>query len=341
MLVSIIIPVYNTKTEDLMQCTESILQQTYTDFEILFIDDGSGIACALELDRIAQMDQRIRVIHKKNEGVSVARNFGINNAKGEYILFVDGDDLLTPWLIESGLEAMTVCQADVVIGRILTTNQRGMQNISRPHNPATYVIEKEADKDLFEAHVLAKNHSAWQRDESGWEYNFEGCWAHLLKRNVAIKNPFVPGLEVGEDTLWAVSMIENEDCPRICLIDTPWYYYIQNPYSVMNKYNPRIVKQLTAPVSILTPILYNRTGSVFEAYIDWILIKLKQISYRFVLAPEANLTDSEKKAFMQEMVKTQPWQRLMKDRKDLNFKVRIKLFLYRHGLMIKIYERKR
>ena len=94
MIVSIIIPVFNTKYEDLLKCLDSILAQTFPNFEVIIIDDGSEDYYGNRLDELVQLDSRISVFHKKNEGVSVARNFGVNKATGQYILFVDGDDIL-------------------------------------------------------------------------------------------------------------------------------------------------------------------------------------------------------------------------------------------------------
>ena len=94
MIVSIIIPVFNTKYEDLLKCLDSILAQTFPNFEVVIIDDGSEDYYGNRLDELVQLDSRISVFHKKNEGVSAARNFGVNKATGQYILFVDGDDIL-------------------------------------------------------------------------------------------------------------------------------------------------------------------------------------------------------------------------------------------------------
>ncbi len=91
MLFSIIIPVYNVETY-LEECVHSVQNQTYKDIEIILVDDGSPDSCPQICDDLAKRDERIRVIHKKNEGLSSARNVGLENALGEYILFLDSDD---------------------------------------------------------------------------------------------------------------------------------------------------------------------------------------------------------------------------------------------------------
>lgn len=100
-LFSIIVPIY--KVEDcLRRCVESIIRQTYRDFEVLLIDDGSPDNCPAICDEYSARDPRIRVIHKQNGGLVSARNTGIQNAKGKYICYVDGDD----WVEENLLEVL-------------------------------------------------------------------------------------------------------------------------------------------------------------------------------------------------------------------------------------------
>ncbi len=93
MKLSIIVPVYKVRRH-LQKCIESILQQTYTDYELILVDDGSPDGCGAICDRYAQECDKVKVIHKKNGGLSSARNAGIAVAKGEYITFVDGDDTI-------------------------------------------------------------------------------------------------------------------------------------------------------------------------------------------------------------------------------------------------------
>ena len=92
-LISIIIPVYNAERY-LRNCLESITAQTYTDFEVLIVDDGSTDSSGAICDEFMQKDQRFRVLHKKNEGVSKARNKALELLKGEWFTFVDADDFL-------------------------------------------------------------------------------------------------------------------------------------------------------------------------------------------------------------------------------------------------------
>lgn len=97
--ISIIIPIYNVE-KYLPACVESILQQTYKNLEVILVDDGSPDRCPAICDDLAQKDDRIRVIHQKNKGLSGARNTGIENAQGDYLIFVDSDDTVEQTLVE-------------------------------------------------------------------------------------------------------------------------------------------------------------------------------------------------------------------------------------------------
>ncbi|MBQ0064174.1 MAG: glycosyltransferase family 2 protein [Firmicutes bacterium] len=111
-LISIIVPVYQVE-KYINTCIQSLVDQTYTNLEILLIDDGSEDACPEICDNWQKKDPRIRVFHKKNEGLSRARNEGLNQARGEYILFVDSDDYIHPRLCEIVIPQMK--KADLCI----------------------------------------------------------------------------------------------------------------------------------------------------------------------------------------------------------------------------------
>lgn len=116
MKISVIVPVYNVEKE-LPRCIESLLTQTYSNFELLLINDGSSDGSPEIMEKYAEKDLRIRTLHKKNGGVSSARNRGLEQAKGEYVCFVDADDAVAPqymeWLYlalrQSG-EAVAICR---------------------------------------------------------------------------------------------------------------------------------------------------------------------------------------------------------------------------------------
>ncbi|MEF2940143.1 MAG: glycosyltransferase, partial [Oscillospiraceae bacterium] len=103
--ISVIVPIYNTKPY-LAECIESILaQKINVPIEVLLIDDGSTDGCAEICDKYAALDERVRVIHQENQGLSAARNAGIDNAKGRYYSFVDSDDIVLPRFLQTLYDA--------------------------------------------------------------------------------------------------------------------------------------------------------------------------------------------------------------------------------------------
>ena len=116
MYLSVIIPVYNTEKELVERCVKSVLNQDFSDFEIIIADDGSDAAHKAVLDNLASMDSRIRLLHQENRRVSVARNRGVNKASGEYIVFVDADDVLVSYFFKEAIQIKQEHDVDLLVG---------------------------------------------------------------------------------------------------------------------------------------------------------------------------------------------------------------------------------
>ena len=114
-LISVIVPVYNTE-QYLVECIESILKQTYSNIEVILVDDGSTDSSGNICDEFAEKDSRVRVFHKKNEGVAVARNFGIQQSNGQYVVIVDSDDVAVDRMIEVLYTQIKEKDADIAVG---------------------------------------------------------------------------------------------------------------------------------------------------------------------------------------------------------------------------------
>ena len=121
MQLSIIVPVYNVENT-LSRCLDSILRQTFKDYELLLIDDGSTDKSGLICDEYADKDKRIRVFHKINGGASSARNVGLDNAQGKYIGFVDSDDWVVADMYEYLIARLESTKSDVVRAKRIETN---------------------------------------------------------------------------------------------------------------------------------------------------------------------------------------------------------------------------
>ena len=165
-LISVIVPVYNVE-KYLRQCVDSILAQTYSNLEIILIDDGSADNCPQICDEYAGKDKRVRVIHQSNQGVSVARNAGLQAAKGQYVGFVDGDDWIYPDMYQYLYNLVIAHQVDVAVCNIWQT-VNGTDKLRLPSNLPTVMTGEQAIwnfmssfflwNKLFAAHLFKEHH---------------------------------------------------------------------------------------------------------------------------------------------------------------------------------------
>jgi len=157
-LISIIVPVYNVK-EYLKRCVESLINQTYRNIEIIIVDDGSTDGSELLCDNFKNTDKRIKVFHKKNGGLSDARNFGISHSTGQYIGFVDSDDFIDKNMYEILMKNIIKNDADISICKFTITNKNSFK--IKPETDIKVFSKEEAMKEVmlgnyFQSHVCNK-----------------------------------------------------------------------------------------------------------------------------------------------------------------------------------------
>lgn len=331
LLISAIVPVYNIDTIYLTACIESILNQTYLNFEIIIVDDGSNKEYGDALEIIKTRDFRIKVFHKENQGVSAARNFGIQKSAGDYITFIDGDDLLTPYYFEEGIKAAAVNDADIVIGQVCNTRQRSCQRFMQDKNVKIQGLDEE-DKICFQQHVFSKKERDWGKSSNEAAFNFEGCWAHIIKRKVAEREPFVEGISVGEDTIWALQISDPERKYKIYLIYSIWYLYIQNDNSVLHTYKASLPEVLTRVNEIIFPMVSDKQ-ILSNQYYDWIFVKLRQIIHNY-LSNECPLTIRKKMKNYSNMVQLDIWKRTLENKTFIPRKYRGKCKMFRSSWIL-------
>ena len=127
-IISVIVPVYKVE-KFIKKCVDSILAQTFTDFELWLVDDGSPDNCGMICDEYAQKDERVKVIHKKNGGLSDARNVALDVMQGEYVFFVDSDDWIAVDTFETMYSALERTGAKVATGNIISVHEDGTKAI--------------------------------------------------------------------------------------------------------------------------------------------------------------------------------------------------------------------
>ena len=215
-LLSIIIPVYNVE-KYLDRCIKSVLNQTYNNLEIILVDDGSTDKSPEICDKYAKNDTRIKVIHKKNGGVSEARNCGIEIAKGTYLGFVDSDDFIKENMYEFLMSALKRTNSDIATcGRFICDEKITYRK---------YVSKKEVVLD-------AKN--ALQELLNGGIIN-EASYDKIYKKELFDNIRFPVG-ETNEDIVTIPFVIEKAN--KVVCTGVPLYYYCMNPTSITHsEYN--------------------------------------------------------------------------------------------------------
>jgi glycosyltransferase involved in cell wall biosynthesis len=214
-LISIIVPIYNAEKE-LNKCLESILSQTYQNFELILIDDGSSDNSKIICDYYEKKDSRIKVFHKQNEGVSIARNIGLEMSSGKYIGFIDSDD----WVDSSMYE--------ILYNTIITENA----DISL----CSYVKEYKDDKQKVVKYNKKEVSNTYESIEKFLNGKFGGCvWNKLFKKSIIVKN-FDKSLAIGEDSLFLYYTLKNAQ-KVVCLPQELYHYYVRNDSATNTKFN--------------------------------------------------------------------------------------------------------
>ena len=231
-VISVIMPVYNSK-EYLSAAIESVLNQSFTDFELLLIDDGSSDGSEKICDEFAQKDKRIKLIHQGNRGMCAARNIGIQKSTGEYIAFMDNDDVCSPSLLKDSYETAKKENADIVkFGReAIVVNNSGVV-FEKDVRELTYFRYSRGD---IKAHFFELRNKGV----------FSPVWDGLYK-TACIKNnglSFNESLRFGEeDTIFCLQML-----PHIkTLVTMPGVYYthyIRLKHSASTKFDPQSLQK--------------------------------------------------------------------------------------------------
>ena len=155
-LVSVVIPIYNVE-QYLERCLNSVVNQTYQNLEIILVDDGSSDSCPQICDEWANKDKRIKVIHKENEGLGMARNTGIDNATGEYICFWDSDDYVSLNTIEKCCERLKEEKAEMIFFGLTTVNNKGEIISTFVPDTEKQIYENEEILSFFLPELIAPN----------------------------------------------------------------------------------------------------------------------------------------------------------------------------------------
>ena len=211
-LISVIVPVFKVERY-LDKCVRSIVEQTYTNLEIILVDDGSPDNCPAMCDAWAKKDNRIKVIHKANGGLSDARNAGMAAATGELIGFVDSDDYVAPEMYERLARSMLRDGSDIAACAVEMVWEDGSQSRLLTVHKDLILEKHEAQKALLEETDIK-----------------QPVWYKLYRRSVIEGIQFEVG-KYHEDVFWSYQAVGNAG--KVSIIDYIGYFYLQRTGSIM------------------------------------------------------------------------------------------------------------
>ena len=215
-LLSIIVPVYDVERY-LPKCIDSILAQTFTDFELILVEDGSPDNCPALCDAAAARDARIRVIHQKNGGLSAARNAGLDAARGEWIGFVDSDDYIAPEMYEALYKAVQSTGADLALCDYAEVDETGAPCLP----PYTGLAQR-----IFTGRELLKRATNTMA---------QPAWNKLYRRDLVVQHHLEmnPALRIFEDFMFNLEYLRV--ARNIVAVPSPVYYYVRTKNSIVSQ----------------------------------------------------------------------------------------------------------
>jgi len=233
--ISIIIPMYNVE-KYLPRCLDSVLNQTFTEWQAICVDDGSPDNSGKIAESYAARDERFVVVHKENGGLSDARNFGMQYALGDCILYIDSDDFIHPQTLEIAYNEIKKNKSDIVSFRYdrFYRPQLMVRHILHmdTDNVVPYGIKKRYDIDKIKSRTTTdvfelateRTHNK-KNPNKKWLIKHCQVWKNLYKKSLIKNIPFIKGIIFEDFPWWSMVMLQN---PRVTVVPLPLYYYIPN-----------------------------------------------------------------------------------------------------------------
>ncbi len=304
--VSVVIPIYNAESH-LNRCVSSVVNQTYSNIEIILVDDGSSDKSPVLCDEWAKKDSRIRVVHKQNEGPGMARNIGINIATGNYICFFDSDDYIEEKLIERSLAAISEFNSQAVFfGNDVISNQGKIVFIRKPNVPKNTFTDDEIVKTLLPK-ALSKDADTGE----DWHLSL-ASWCGFFSMDVIKENnwKFVSERKMFSEDFYSIGELYGY-LNKVCIIDDILYHYVQNENSFTQNYNPERHLKIDCFLNGMNELSEKMScqaeleAPIRTAYLGFVIWALKQItnSKETFLVKRRNLKNIIKGETLQKQLK--------------------------------------
>lgn len=233
--VSIIIPCYNVDYQLIHRCLTSIESQTFSDYEVIVVDDGSTPAYREIIFELENEYRNLSIYYQENKGVSAARNLGLEKSQGKYVAFVDADDYLSTSYIEEAVAVAEKHNADVVMGMNMTTHTTDIMKFPTKRGNGISCFENDEIRNINKW-MLGR---VWHQGDGS--YLGQGPWNRLVSRRLAVSTLFDEALPIGEDIVWNLQLLQKSK--KVCITSSVWYMYYMNPGSSSRKYRENAIKE--------------------------------------------------------------------------------------------------
>ncbi|MDO5147056.1 MAG: glycosyltransferase [Eubacteriales bacterium] len=247
---SIVIPAFNVNVQYFTECINSLIGQSFSDYEVIIVDDGSEKTYSLAYDDAAAKDERIRVIHKENQGVSIARNVGVKAARGKWISFVDADD----WMEKDALKTIHyhLCNQNCDMLMFRASRDSADSSVDMDYGLKTGTLYDFGDyetKRFFYHRVMQVPNAKKKRLEPIY-YSWDKVYSRLFLLDNELEFP--AGVAKSEDKIFIALCFEK--AKKLYYIGNTLYHYRMNDESVCHSYSAKMVVQRQMLADILLPM---------------------------------------------------------------------------------------
>ena len=323
--VSVVIPVYNVEPF-IGACIESVCKQTVKDIEIILVNDGSTDNGAAVCEDWCRKDSRVRLINQANQGVSVARNRGIQESSGEWIAFIDSDDWIEPNYLEVLVETAEENKADIGICGFYFDYPDEV--VARGHFEKDMLFKGRDEVSQIQIQILAKNMSK-VKNNSGDRIGAPWCKvfrASFIKDN---KLEFIPNLKRSQDVVFNLYALEKAE--TVAYKNLPLYHYRINPDSVCVKFSKTILTNVDMYLKEMRRFIarYHKEDAVFkDAFYTKVCTSVYKCMFQYFFDEQYPGTSKEMKKELQEYLSQDVFQTALKKVKYKNLETTEKVFVF-------------
>ncbi len=347
-----IIPAYNTEPDYFEQCINSLVAQTFSDIEIIIVDDGSDAEHAAIYDTAASSDDRIKVIHKQNQGVSEARNTGVRAAHAKWIMFVDSDDWIELNTCERLNSVLSANECEVLLFDHIKEYSNGVRKRAETglaKNTLHYMEDVRTKEKLYRRAMGTPNQGNETLSTIYYSVDKVFLKDYLLKNELV----YPAGLPKSEDKVFILRCFEKMH--SMYYLNEAFYHYRINVLSVSNKYSPsvdkerrdlsvyleEIARRMDSEMAQLTgDPSYNR---IYKDYMRFVFGIISDVLFSKYYHKDYPGTKKQRNKEVKEFLSSDPFRESIEycSYKDLGNEAKIKKFMLSHGLTTLFCEARR